>query len=56
MLAPAGEGRTLLVSRYHPELSGTMVLMRPYLKRWLRRQRRADAQTLKALLEAGAPS
>jgi len=55
-LTDAGEGRTLLVSRYRPELIGTLVLLRPYLKRWLRRQRRADAQTLKALLEADAPS
>jgi uncharacterized protein YndB with AHSA1/START domain len=53
-LAQAGEGRTLLVSRYQPELSGTNVLLGPYLKRWLRRQRRADAQTLKALLESDA--
>jgi hypothetical protein len=45
----------LLVSRYRPELTGTLVLLRPYLKRWLRRQRRADAQTLKALIEADAP-
>ena len=28
-------------------------LLQPYLKRWLRRHRRADAQTLKALLEGG---
>ena len=54
-LTDAGEGRTRLVSRYQPELIGTLVLLRPYLKRWLRRQRRADAQTLKALLEARAP-
>jgi uncharacterized protein YndB with AHSA1/START domain len=54
-LAEAGEGRTLLVSRYEPELSGTLVLMRPYLKRWLRRQRQKDAQTLKSILEGGGP-
>jgi len=53
-LTKGGEGRTLLVSRYEPELIGTLVLMRPYLKWWLRRQRRKDAQTLKALLEDGA--
>jgi uncharacterized protein YndB with AHSA1/START domain len=52
-LAAAGEGRTLLVSRYQPELIGTLVLMRPYLRRWLRRQRRKDAQTLKLILEGG---
>jgi uncharacterized protein YndB with AHSA1/START domain len=55
-LAEAGEGRTLLVSRYQPELSGTQVLLGPYLKRWLRRQRLADMQTLKASLEADVPS
>ena len=53
-LTEAGEGRTLLVSRYEPELIGTLVVMRPYLKWWLRRQRRKDAQTLKAALEDGA--
>ncbi len=51
-LAEAGEGRTLLVSRYEPELIGTLVFLSPYLKWWLRRQRRKDAQTLKANLEA----
>ena len=50
-LAAAGEGRTLLVSRYEPELIGTPVLLRPYLAWWLRRQRREDAQVLKATLE-----
>jgi uncharacterized protein YndB with AHSA1/START domain len=55
-LAQAGEGRTLLVGHYRPELTGTQVLLRPYLKRWLRRQRRASAQRLKALLEAEASS
>jgi uncharacterized protein YndB with AHSA1/START domain len=55
-LAEAGEGGTSLVSRYQPELTGTQVLLAPYLKRWLRRQRRVDMQTLKASLEAGIPS
>lgn len=50
-LAEAGDGRTLVVSRYEPELTGTLVLLRPYFKWWLRRQRRKDAQTLKATLE-----
>jgi len=50
-LLEAGESRTLLVSRYEPELIGTLVLLRPYLSWWLRRQRRKDAQTLKAALE-----
>lgn len=49
----AGEGRTRLVSRFQPELSGTLALMRPAIKRWLRRQRAADAQRLKRLLELG---
>ena len=53
-LAAAGEGRTLLVSRYKPELIGTLVFLRPYLKWWLRRQRRKDAQVLKARLEDGS--
>ncbi len=55
-LSDVGEGRTLLVSRYEPELTGTLALMRPYLKWWLRRQRCRDAQTLKAALEADAPA
>jgi DNA-binding PadR family transcriptional regulator len=50
-LTEAGKGRTLLVSRYEPELLGTLVLLRPYFKWWLRRQRTKDAQTLKAALE-----
>lgn len=48
-----GEGRTRLVTRYQPELTGTLALMRPAIKRWLRRQRAADAQRLKRLLESG---
>jgi uncharacterized protein YndB with AHSA1/START domain len=55
-LSPAGEGRTLVVSRYQPELSGTNLLLGPYLKRWLRQRRLADAQTLKASLEADTAS
>jgi hypothetical protein len=51
-LAEAGEGRKLVVSHYRPEVSGLQVLLRPYLKRWLRRERRASAKTLKALVEA----
>jgi uncharacterized protein YndB with AHSA1/START domain len=53
-LTEVDEGRTLLVSRYHPELIGTQVLLRPYLKSWMRRERRTTAQALKASLE-GAP-
>jgi uncharacterized protein YndB with AHSA1/START domain len=55
-LSEAGEGRTLVVSRYRPELSGLQVLLRPYLKRWLRRERRASARALKALVEADTAS
>jgi uncharacterized protein YndB with AHSA1/START domain len=55
-LTETGAGRTSLVSRYQPELIGTQVLLAPYLKRWLRRRRLADMQTLKALVEADVPS
>jgi uncharacterized protein YndB with AHSA1/START domain len=48
----AGERGTRFVSRYQPELTGTMALMRPILKRWLRRQRTADTERLKQLLES----
>jgi uncharacterized protein YndB with AHSA1/START domain len=51
-LVSVGERGTRLVTRYRPELSGAAALMRPYLARWLRRQRRIDAQTLKRLIEA----
>jgi uncharacterized protein YndB with AHSA1/START domain len=51
-LTEAGEGGTLLVSHYRPELTGVQALLRPYLKRWLRRERLASAQALKALVEA----
>jgi len=50
-LAQTGEGRTLFVGHYRPELTGTQVLLKPYLRRWLRRERRASSQKLKALLE-----
>ena len=52
-LTEIGEGRTLLVSRYRPELSGLAVLSRPYVRRWLRRARRASADALKDALEEG---
>ena len=54
-LTETGESRTLLVSHYRPELVGTLVLLRPYLKGWLSRERRASALALKALAEAEAP-
>jgi uncharacterized protein YndB with AHSA1/START domain len=47
----AGEGRARLVSCYQPVLTGTMALLAPVMKRWLRRQRRIDSDRLKALLE-----
>jgi uncharacterized protein YndB with AHSA1/START domain len=48
------EGTTRVLTRYHPELSGTLVLWAPLVRRWLRRQRPADARRLKALIEQGA--
>ena len=51
-LTATGRRRTRVVSRYQPELTGTLALMRPALQRWLRRQRAADAQRLKQLLES----
>jgi uncharacterized protein YndB with AHSA1/START domain len=51
-VVPSGEGRTRFLSRYQPELTGTMALMRPYLGRWLRKQRETDTGRLKQLLEA----
>jgi uncharacterized protein YndB with AHSA1/START domain len=46
------ERRSRFVSRYQPELTGTLAIMRPYLARWLRRQRVADTRHLKQLLES----
>ena len=43
--------RSRFVSRYEPELSGLLVLMRPALRLWVRRQRATDAQRLKGILE-----
>jgi uncharacterized membrane protein len=47
------DGRTRVLTRYHPELSGALVLLAPVLRRWLRRQRTADARRLKEVLEQG---
>jgi uncharacterized protein YndB with AHSA1/START domain len=52
-LADAGEGRTRFTGHFHPELSGTQVLLLPYLKRWLRRERTASLAKMKALVEGG---
>lgn len=45
-------GGTRLVCAFEPSLSGIPVLLKPYLRRWLRRQRTTDLQKLKAILEA----
>jgi uncharacterized protein YndB with AHSA1/START domain len=50
-LTQTGGERTLLRSVYRPELSGAAVLLRPYIKRWLRRERQASADALKVALE-----
>jgi uncharacterized protein YndB with AHSA1/START domain len=50
-----GERRTRVLSRYEPELTGTLVLLRPYLRRWVRKQRSSDTKRLKSLLETGDP-
>lgn len=55
-LADTGYGGTRLTGHFQPELTGTQVLLAPYLKLWLRRQRRTDSQRLKALLEASTES
>lgn len=52
-LADAGEGRTRFTGRFRPELSGTQVLLSPYLKRWLRRHRQDSARRMKAIVEEG---
>jgi uncharacterized protein YndB with AHSA1/START domain len=41
-----------LVSRYQPLLSGTMAVLAPVMKGWLRKQRLKDNARLKALLES----
>ena len=43
---------THLLCHFRPELIGATVLLKPYLRRWLKRQRSADALRLKAILEA----
>jgi carbon monoxide dehydrogenase subunit G len=51
-LSERGAGRTHLVWDVQPALTGLTVLLKPYLQRWARRHRGADAQKLKAMLEA----
>lgn len=53
-LADAGEGRTRFTARFHPQLSGTQVLLHPYLKRWVRRERQASLRKMKELVERGS--
>jgi uncharacterized membrane protein len=55
-VSDAGQGRSRLVSTYRPELQGAAVLLAPYLKGWLRKQRQTDAARLKAILEHAQPS
>jgi uncharacterized protein YndB with AHSA1/START domain len=50
-LTDADEGCVRLLGCYRPVLTGTMALLAPVIKRWLRRQRRIDSDRLKALLE-----
>jgi len=50
-VAAAGGSQTRFVSRYQPELSGTLALLAPLIRRWLRKQRPVDNRRLKALLE-----
>ena len=51
-LVATGEHSTHLTVCYRPELSGVLVLLRPYIAWWLRKQRRIDQDKLKAILEA----
>src|SRR5215216_837740 len=49
-LIDAGEGRTRFTGHFHPELTGTQALLRPYLKRWIRRERQASLRKMKELV------
>jgi hypothetical protein len=46
------ERRTRFLSHYEPELSGSLVLLSPYMRHWLKKQRTADTRRLKDLIEA----
>jgi uncharacterized protein YndB with AHSA1/START domain len=48
----AGEGHTRLVCCFQPILTGSMALLAPVMKRWLRKQRTTDTAKLKTLLES----
>ena len=50
-VAPLSAGRSRFVSRYEPELSGMLALMRRGLGRWLTRQRHKDTERLRGILE-----
>jgi uncharacterized protein YndB with AHSA1/START domain len=45
-------GHSLLVCCFRPQLMGSMALLSPYMKWWLRKQRTADTAGLKALLQS----
>lgn len=51
-VSESGDGGTRLVSRYQPELTGLLAVLRSPLRRWLRKTRQGDTQRLKELLEA----
>jgi uncharacterized protein YndB with AHSA1/START domain len=46
----AGEGHSRLVCCFQPVLTGSMALLAPVMKRWLRKQRTSDTARLKTLL------
>lgn len=48
----AAPGESRLVCCFRPKVTGSMALLAPYMKRWLCKQRTADAARLKALLES----
>jgi uncharacterized protein YndB with AHSA1/START domain len=51
-LSERDDRATHLVCTFRPELVGMAVLLKPYFRRWLRRQRAADLLKLKAIVEA----
>jgi uncharacterized protein YndB with AHSA1/START domain len=55
-LAETGDGRTLFTGRFKPELSGTQVVLRPYVKHWASRARERSAAKLKEMAEGSTGS
>jgi len=49
----ATPGESRVVCCFRPKVTGSMALLAPYMKRWLRKQRTADTARLKAHLEPG---